>query len=159
MMRKLCCIFFVTFSVLAGYAQKEHLSVGVSQGIAADYGTLTFGVDLRYNLFSDVRMAPSITRMIRHQNQSAWYLDLDGHYMIDLARNFSFYPIGGIGLSIWETHSKLHDKVTHTRLGFNVGLGGEVRICYELSVGLDMKYNVVRDYHQALAAVRVAYHF
>ena len=158
-MRKFCCICFISFVVMMVYAQQEHISVGFSTGIAADHETPTIGVDVRYNVFSDVRIAPSITYMVRYKNQSAWYFDFDGHYVFDINNRFSFYPIGGFSLSIWDFHSRFFDKITHTRLGINVGIGAEFKIIYQLSVGVDMKYNVIRDYHQALAAVRVGYHF
>jgi len=115
---------------------------------------VTIGVDFRYNILSDVRIAPSITHMISRYDQSAWYFDCDAHYVVAMDDKFSFYPIGGISLSALNLLYK-----THARLGFNVGLGGEIRIIDQLSVGLDMKYNVVQDYHQALVAVRAAYHF
>ena len=158
-MRKIFCVFSFALVVFFVYAQQEHISVGFRTGIAADHEAPTIGVDIRYNIFKDVRIAPSITHMIRYKNQSAWYFDFEGHYVFDISNAFSFYPIGGVSLSIWDFHSRFSDKITHTRLGLNVGLGGEIKIIYQLSVGLDMKYNVIRDYHQALAAVRVAYHF
>ena len=46
-----------------------------------------------------------------------------------------------------------------SRLGLNIGLGGEVYASRELTVGLEMKYNLIKDFDQALAAVRIAYNF
>lgn len=153
-------LFLCLFAALAtsGYAQRGHASVGASIGYAHEYEMATFGVDLRYNVLPDIRIAPSITHMLRNNGWSAWYLDLDAHYVIDVTPTFSFYPIGGISLSIWDW-SRYRNDVKHTRVGPNIGLGGEFRIIEEISVGLDFKYNLIRDHDQALGAVRVAYHF
>jgi hypothetical protein len=61
-----------------------------------------------------------------------------------------------MSLSAWWPH--LFDLDNETRIGLNVGLGCEWRLSPEISVGLDMKYNITK-YDQALAAFRVAYHF
>ncbi len=149
-------IIIPVFLSVAGYAQQGHSSAGVSVGYALEAEALTFGMDYRYNVSRDIRFAPSITHMFRNYGYSAWYIDFDAHYLVRVARNFSFYPIGGIDLSVWRF--KGHSG-NNTRVGLNIGLGGEVYATSEISVGLDMKYNLVRDYDQALAAVRVAYHF
>jgi outer membrane protein X len=41
----------------------------------------------------------------------------------------------------------------------NIGLGGEVYASRDLTVGLEMKYNLIQDFDQAMAAVRIAYNF
>ena len=153
-------LFLCLFAALAisGYAQKGHASVGASMGYAHEYEMATFGVDFRYNILPDIRIAPSITHMFRNRGLNAWYLDLDVHYVIDVTHAFSFYPIGGLSLSIWDWNRYYNDN-KRTRVGPNIGLGGEFRIMDELSVGMDFKYNLIQDHDQALASVRVAYHF
>lgn len=151
-------ILIATSTTTTAMAQQGDLSVGFKMGHAVEYETLTLGVDLRYHVLDNIRFAPSLTYMIRHFNRSAWYMDFEGHYVIDLTENFSFYPLGGPSLSVWNNHSEPESK-NYTRLGLNIGLGGELRATDEISVNLDLKYNAIRNYHQALAALRVAYHF
>lgn len=155
-MKKILVLLSFTVLAVSGYAQKGHISVGTMMGLAHEFETVTFGVDFRYHILPDVRIAPSVTHMVRGEGMKAWYIDMDAHYMIDVTRVFSFYPIGGFSLSLWDYKNK---DGKDTRLGPNIGLGGEFRIIEELSVGMDFKYNLISDYDQALAAVRVAYHF
>lgn len=155
-MKKIKLIIALVFLSVAGYAQKGHSSMGASVGYALDVESVTFGVDYRYNPSSNVRLAPSLTHMFRNNGVSAWYIALDAHYLVRVSRNFSFYPIGGLDLSVWSFKGY---RENINRLGLNVGLGGEVYATSEISVGLDMKYNLIKDFDQALAAVRVAYHF
>ncbi|MDR0348923.1 MAG: porin family protein [Tannerella sp.] len=149
-------IYLLLFAALAvsGYAQQGDASAGLKFGYAFEFETAVFGVDFRYNIMPDIRIAPSITHMFKGKGVSGWYIDFDGHYVIDLANDFSFYPIGGIALSIWD----VGEKGRHTRLGPNIGLGGEYRVIDDLSIGMDFKYNITGgDFHQAILGVRFAY--
>lgn len=155
-MKKLIVIIALALLSTAGYAQHRRSSVGVNVGYALDGESATFGLDFRHKVWRNVRIAPSFTHMFRNNGLSAWYLDFDGHYVVPVTRNFAFYPIGGLGMSVWNV--KGHDG-NYTRVGLNVGLGAELYATDEVSVGMDMKYNLTKDYDQALIAVRVAYHF
>ena len=46
-----------------------------------------------------------------------------------------------------------------TRFGANIGLGGEVYATDRISVGLEAKYNIIKDLDAAALAVRVGYNF
>jgi hypothetical protein len=156
-MKKILFICIVALCTVNGYAQQGHTSVGAWMGYAAEWETVTLGVDYRYNFLPDFRLAPSLTYMVRNKNMSAWYRDADCHYIVVVSDLFSFYPIGGMSLSAWRPHRFGTDAVA--RLGLNVGLGAELRLSPEISVGLDMKYNITSTYDQALVAFRAAYHF
>lgn len=156
-MKRIIFLFLFVALAVNGYAQRGHASAGVRTGYAFEFETATFGVDFRYNVTPDIRIAPGVTHMFRGNNVSGWYVDFDAHYVIDISRNFSFYPIGGLALSIWDVKGVDGHR---TRLGPNVGLGGEFRIVDDLSIGMDFKYNITSgDFHQALLGIRFAYHF
>jgi outer membrane protein X len=95
--------------------------------------------------------------MVRNKGMSALYMDADCHYIVEVSELFAFYPIGGVSLSAWRPNLLGTDAVA--RLGLNLGLGAELRLSPEISAGMDMKYNLVNMYDQALIAFRVAYHF
>ncbi|MDR1103613.1 MAG: porin family protein [Tannerella sp.] len=156
-MKKLLVISIVALCTVNGYAQRGRASVGTRLGYAAEWETVTLGVDYRYRFLPEFRLAPSLTHMVRNRNMSAWYMDMDCHYIVTVTDMFSFYPIGGMNLSLWRQY--LYGMTNTARLGLNVGLGAELRLTREISVSLDMKYNITGRYDQALAAVRVAYHF
>ena len=156
-MKKLGLILLLVVGSIAGcYAQQGRSSVGMKMGYALDHNNITWGIDYRYNVWENVRFAPNITYMFRNDGVSAWYIDFDGHYVVPVSRNFAFYPIGGFSLSIWDFRGA---SSNYSRVGVNIGVGCELYATQEISVGLDMKYNLIHNYDQALAALRVAYHF
>ena len=101
-MKKLIVTVALAFLSAAGYAQQGHASAGVNTGYALDRESVTFGLDFRYNVWRNVRIAPSVTHMFRNNGASAWYIDFDAHYVVSVTRYFAFYPIGGMGMSVWD---------------------------------------------------------
>ena len=100
-----------------------------------------------------------ITREFFNDNHSTWAIDLNAHYVVKLSEMFGFYPLAGLSLSFWNWdagHGLSHNE---TRLGANIGLGGEVYATDNLSIGLEVKYNIIKDFDQAMLGVRVGYSF
>ena len=116
-MKKLIVTVALAFLSAAGYAQQGHASAGVNTGYALDRESVTFGLDFRYNVWRNVRIAPSVTHMFRNNGASAWYIDFDAHYVVSVTRYFAFYPIGGMGMSVWECR----DRRRTLRYGRNIG--------------------------------------
>lgn len=140
------------------YAQKGAQSVGFNLGYGFDSENATIGLDYRYNLTNEIRLAPQLTHFVKNDGLSAWAIDMNVHYVVPLSDLFAFYPIGGIDLSFWK-FSQNHFSDNRTRLGLNIGLGADLYASPEITVGVDVKYNIIKHYDQALASVRVAYNF
>ena len=155
-MKRVVLVFLFAVMTLGLYAQQGASSVGLSVGYALDSENTTVGIDYRYNVSDDVRIAPSLTHFMKHGGMSAWALDFNAHYVVKLDPSFGFYPLGGVNLTFFDW---VNGYDTVSRLGLNIGVGGEVYASRELTVGLEMKYNLIKDFDQALAAVRIAYSF
>lgn len=83
---------------------------------------------------------------------------MNAHYVFKLSEMFGFYPLAGLSLSFWKA-SVGNFSVNETRFGANIGLGGEVYATDRISVGLEAKYNIIKDLDAAALAVRVGYNF
>lgn len=129
-------------------------SLGFNIGYGFDSENATLGVDYRYCITDAIRLNPGLTYFVKNDGLSAWAIDLNAHYVVKLSEMFGFYPLAGLDLSFWKLGS--HNE---TRLGANIGLGGEVYATNNLSVGLEVKYNIIKDFDQALLGVRVGYSF
>ncbi len=180
-------IILLTACVVAlisnGYAQggkvfkgeKGVSSVGVIAGYGVDSKTVLAGLDYRYNITNKVRLAPSAMYAFENQGVSTWYVNTDVHYLSRITNQITMYPIGGLGLSIWEMEKIIPleptvlaetgltepESETEMRLGLNLGFGAEVRVNKDIILGAEFRYNLTdeRIYDQAMFAARIAYYF
>ena len=141
---------------LGAYAQTQQgqSAVGFNIGYGFDSKNATLGVDYRYCITDAVRLSPSLTYFVKNDNHSTWAIDLNAHYVVKLSEMFGFYPLAGLSLSFWKA-----GPWDATRFGANIGLGGEVYATDNLSIGLEVKYNIIKDFDQAMLGVRVGYSF
>lgn len=156
------CMLCMSLNIFAQTRQGDQ-SVGLNLGYAFDSENVTLGIDYRYNVTDEIRLAPSFTHFIKNNGLSASAIDLNVHYLIPLSDVLGFYPLAGVDLSFWQNkYVQLLDgyfEDNFTRVGVNLGLGAEIYATDELSVGLEVKYNIIKDFDQALVGLRVAYNF
>ena len=161
-MKKLIVMLMLTLFSIGAYAQTQQgqSSFGFNLGYNFnDIGNATIGIDYRYCVTDAFRLTPSITHLVKNDGLSAWAIDMNAHYVFKLSEMFGFYPLAGLSLSFWNWdagHGLSHNE---TRLGANIGLGGEVYATDNLSIGLEVKYNIIKDFDQAMLGVRVGYSF
>lgn len=101
---------------------------------------------------------------VKDDGLSAWAIDVNAHYVFKLSDMFGFYPLAGLDLSFWKVSLGNSASLNKTRLGANIGLGGEVYATDQLSVGLEFKYNILKSWgdlrlSQPLLALRIGYNF
>ncbi|MDH6305873.1 opacity protein-like surface antigen [Parabacteroides sp. PF5-5] len=159
MKRIVVLLMLVVFS-LGVHAQnhKGDSSFGLNLGYGFDSENVTLGLDYRINFTDAVRFAPSITHFVKDNGLSAWMIDVNAHYVFPLSEYFGFYPLAGLSLGFWKASAGGWSH-NDTRFGANLGLGGEVYASKEITLGLEVKYNIVKDIDQALIAFRVGYNF
>jgi opacity protein-like surface antigen len=158
--------------------EKGVSSVGGIFGYAIDRKTAAVGVDFRYNIKDHVRLAPSVLHTLKSDYQSTWIVNADAHYLARITETATIYPLGGLGLSFWKTPRPIADPdaeypadpddeypaeryETKTRLGLNLGFGGEMRITRDIILGAEFRYNLTteRIYDRAMILARAAYYF
>ena len=116
------------------------------------------GIDYRYSITDNWRIAPSINYLVKNNGLSAAAIDVNAHYLFKLSDMFGFYPLLGLDLSFWKFNiGKWDDNAT--RFGANVGLGAECYVSDVITVGLEVKYNAIKDFDAAMLGVRVGYTF
>lgn len=157
------CIMMLMLIVwsASAYAQTQRgqSAGGFSIGYGFDSGNATLGVDYRYCLTDAVRLSPSLTYFVKDDGLSAWAIDLNAHYVVKVSEMFGFYPLAGLDLSFWKVDLGHSTSWNQTRFGVNLGLGGEVYATQNLTVGVEVKYNLIKEMDQALLGVRVGYNF
>lgn len=158
-MKRLVFLIMLIACSLGVYAQTEkgQSSVGFNVGYGFEYDNVTLGIDYRYNILDEFRLNPSITHFVKNNGVSSWAIDMNAHYLFKLSSMFGFYPLAGLNLSFWDL--KHPHKEDYNRFGVNLGMGAELYATREVTVGVEFKYNIIKDFDQALFAVRAAYNF
>ncbi|MDR0394694.1 MAG: porin family protein [Tannerella sp.] len=172
-----CIVSFVT----VGFAQNNDIkyngekgvsSIGAILGYAIDNKTIAVGIDYRYNIKDRVRLAPSVLYTVKNEDKSMWVVNADAHYLMRVTDKMTIYPLGGLGLSVWNLDYKKvgsgdknsenktsedkasedktpEDKTsvvevseTKVRLGLNLGFGGEMRVTQDIIIGAEFRYNL-----------------
>ena len=155
----MCMLAIISMSAFA-QTQQGQSSFGFNIGYGFnDNGNALLGVDYRYNFTDEVRFAPSLTYFVKDNGLSAWAIDMNVHYVFKLSEMFGFYPLAGLDLSFWKVSLGNSASLNKTRLGANIGLGGEVYATDQITVGLEFKYNIIKDFDQPILGVRVGYNF
>lgn len=159
-MKKLMVMLMLMVISVGAFAQTQRgqSSFGLNIGYGFDPGNATLGLDYRYCVTDEFRLSPSLTYLVKNDGLSAFAIDMNAHYVFKLSDMFGFYPLAGLNLSFWKASYGGY-SANETRLGANIGLGGEVYATDQISVGLEAKYNIVKDFSQPMLAVRVGYNF
>lgn len=168
-MKKLIVMCMLTIISMSAFAQTQQgqSSFGFNIGYGFNNnGNALLGVDYRYNFTDEIRFAPSLTYFVKDNGLSAWAIDMNVHYVFKLSDMFGFYPLAGLDLSFWKRNvsgdifgQKVKLSANETRFGANIGLGAEVYATNQLTVGLEFKYNIIKDFDQPILGVRVGYNF
>lgn len=159
------CLLCLSIGLFA-QTNRGDQSVGFNVGYGFDSENATLGIDYRYNITDAVRISPAFTYFVKADGLSACAIDLNAHYVVPLSDVFGFYPLAGVDLAFWKFHGVgeindfgRYDSKSVTRFGVNLGLGAEVYATKQLTLGLEVKYNIVKDLDQALLGLRVGYNF
>jgi opacity protein-like surface antigen len=80
-------------------------SVGGIIGYGIDRKTALAGIDYRYNIRDRIRLAPSILYVLENEEKSIFCANVDAHYLARVTDKITIYPIGGLGMSVWNFRS------------------------------------------------------
>jgi len=165
-MKKLVILCMMAVISLGAFAQTQRgqSSMGVNLGYGFDSENVMIGIDYRYSITNAIRINPSVTHYIKKDNLSAWAIDLNAHYLVPLSEMFGFYPLAGVDLSFWDQRLPKEPRAddvskSTTRFGANVGLGGELYLTERVTLGVEIKYNIISKMDQAILALRAGYTF
>lgn len=160
-MKKLVVFLMLIVITIGAKAQTQQgeSSFGLNVGYGFDSKNAVLGLDYRYNVTDAIRLSPELSYFVKNNGTSAWAIDMNAHYVFQLSNQFGFYPLAGLSLSFWKFDLGNFGNVNKTRFGANVGMGVEVYATDQITVGLEGRYNIIKDFDQALLAVRVGYNF
>ena len=155
----LCCMMF--FIMNSTFAQKGIQAVGIHMSNGTEIESIGIGFKYQYNITDNIRLEPSLNYFFEKNGVDQFDINANAHYLFPMASNIRVYPLAGLTFARWDfgkiDGSKWFDKVS--RLGVNVGGGAEMDITSNLMLNLELKYQFVSDFDQAIFNVGIAYMF
>lgn len=167
-MKKLLGLIIFIFSIPLVSAQDQLGVISVAGNL--NYGTkiesLGVGIRGQYGFTNNVRGSLEYKYYIDRRNWSAWGISADGHYVFSASDKISLYPIGGLTLSRWTFDPGRVDiagvgmnKYSNTRLGLNLGFGGQISTGDKTYIQIEAKEALIKDFTQFVISVGFMYQF
>ena len=156
-MKKLIVLFSMMICVMgSAFAQKGIQAGGIHLTYGTEIESFGIGVKYQYNVTDNIRLEPSMNYFFENNGIDQFDLNANVHYLFPMASNIRVYPLAGLTFARWD-FGKAFDDVT--RLGVNLGGGIETDIADNFMLNLELKYQFVSDFDQAIFKIGIAYMF
>lgn len=143
----------------AAFAAGGDMALGVQMSHASSANQLGLGVKFQCELVDAFRIEPSFNYYFENANWSAWDVNVNLHYVINVVNKFDVYPLAGIGYSNWKLDLGSDTSYNQDRFAFNLGAGAEFDISDRIALTAELRYQVMKTYGQMATSLGVKYRF
>lgn len=154
-MKKLLLIVALIVVSMSAYSQTGTKSLMLKAGYQTDYKRFGLGVEGRYNITENIRLAPDVTFFFPNDHLTGLDINVNAHYVFNIQDGLSLYPLAGIGV-INNRFSYQGYSNGSTDFGFNLGAGASYDLSDNSYVNFEFKYTF-QDWD--CASVMVGYGF
>lgn len=161
-MKKLIVLIGMMFFVMSNaLAQKGIQTVGVHLAYGTEIKSVGLGIKYQNNITDAIRFEPSINYFFEKDNLDMFDINFNAHYLLPLDSNVRVYPLAGLTYTRWSWDSAASEgwDLTQDKFGVNLGAGAEFDIADEWLINFELKYQLVKDFDQAVFNIGVAYMF
>lgn len=147
MKKVLLGIILAAFS-LGISAQTGSKAIMPKLGYQTEFKRLGLGVEGRYFLTNNIRLAPGVTVLFPKDRVTGLDVDVNVHYVFPIQGGLAFYPfIGGAMLNNRMSKQTIgdveFDSQSTTDFGFNIGAGVQYDVTDNGYVNFEFKYTFV----------------
>ena len=161
-------------------AQQGEKAVGANINYGSEIENMGIGVKFQYGLTDVIRFEPSFTYYFEKYGCNWLNLDANVHYLYDLNDKVKVYPLVGIGYTKikfsaegdygddegWggdydygDYYDESDGDTSFGEFTLNVGVGAEYQLKDNLSVGAELKYQIINNFNQLVLGVGFTYKF
>ena len=187
-MKKLFMVAIILMvGVSAAMAQKDVKAVGLNLNYGSEIKNVGIGAKFQYGITEAVRIEPSFNYYLEKDGLSMWDLNANVHYLIDVAEKTKVYPLAGIGYANFKSswgfeYDEEYDygdyyslksrngwdydeedmeggSVNSGEIVVNLGVGAEYQLNEKLSIGAELKYQIISNFNQLVFGIGATYRF
>ena len=176
-------IFLVGISAVM--AQKDVKAFGLNINYGSEINNLGLGAKFQYGITDKVRIEPSLNYYLEKDGYTFWDINANFHYLFDVAEGINVYPLVGIGYANvkysgeWSGSDSIgympgFDYLPKSRgawneyegessssgeIAINLGVGVDYQLNDRLSVGSELKYQIISNSNQFVFTIGATYKF
>ncbi|MCM1028952.1 MAG: porin family protein [Pseudoflavonifractor sp.] len=151
-----------------GNSVRGQKSMGLYGGYSTRAESGVAGLYFNYRFSQCFRLSPSADYTFRNRGEDAFNINLDAQVplALDVAGRINFYPLAGVGYSVFNRKEKemMLRKTTDNshrtdRFGLNVGAGLEYFVSPTLRLALEGKWRWRTDFSTGIFNITIGYRF
>ncbi len=158
MKKSILTLAFVVLGICSAMAQKGSQSVGLHLNYATEVENVGIGAFYRYNITNALRVEPSFDYYLEKDNLSEWNANVNFHYLFDIGSDFKLYPVAGLGLTSWSVDTPAGDA-SENKMAVNLGCGAEFPVSDKITLGAELKYQIISNWNQFVFGLNASYSF
>lgn len=188
-MRKLFMVAIILMvGVGAAMAQKDVKAVGLNLNYGSEISNLGLGAKFQYGITDAIRIEPSFNYYLEKDGFGLWDVSANFHYLFNVAEKINVYPLAGIGYAnvkssygfeydedyeyedyslksrnswedIYDGEEMEGESTNSGEIVVNLGIGAEYQLNEKLSVGTELKYQIINNFNQVVFGVGATYRF
>ncbi len=151
------CLTIVSLG--SAFAQQGKQAFGIQLNYGTEIESLGIGAKYQYNFTDAFRFEPSINYFFGKHKVDMFDLNANVHYLLPIERNITLYPLAGLTYSRWHQDLGNNTSWNKGHLGVNLGAGAEFALNADWTMNFELKYQLVKDFDQAVINVGIAYTF
>jgi len=148
--------------------ENEGLSSGVEFAYAGKMEAFGLGVRLLYGINENIRLDLSDHYYFKKEYKYLDDLNLNVHYLFDVADNLQLYPLAGVTLLLWkvefddynfQTDTWFKNSFSDSKFGVNLGGGAQYALTDQLMLNSEVKFQLISDTNQLVLSAGLIYKF
>lgn len=181
------CIALV--GLCASAQQKGDMAVGLNLGVApcleknASLTNFGIGAKFQYNVTKPIRLEADVDYWFKDKGMDVFDVSANVHYIFNFGEKLSVYPLVGIGYGrvgfggfsfdeddfdyysrgwlddLDDDYEDYEGGTSANKFLFNVGVGAEYALSSRFSVGLEIKYQYMKDFSRLPISIGATYRF
>ena len=177
-------VAILIMGISTAMAQQGEKAVGANINYGSEISNLGIGVKFQYGLTDVIRFEPSFTYYLKKDGCNFFNLDANVHYLYNIDDKVTLYPLAGIGFakikfsaegysgSYGDTgiggsgdygdygdYGEPAGEISFNEFALNLGVGAEYKLQDNLSVGAELKYQIINNFNQLVLGVGFTYKF